>query len=140
MQAALAETKETVTEREEYQLGMIGLGVMGCNLVINMVEHGFAIAGYDKDPVKVQTLQDKSRDKKIFAADNLREFIGALATPRIVMMLVLAAPPVDAVLGSLRPYLRRGDIILDGGNSHFSDTRLRQITLAEDGIYLLGVG
>jgi 6-phosphogluconate dehydrogenase len=56
------------------------------------------------------------------------------------MMLVPAGPPVDAVLGNLRPYLRRGDVVIDGGNSHFSDTRLRQITLAEDGIHLLGVG
>jgi 6-phosphogluconate dehydrogenase len=125
--------------QDKFQLGMIGLGVMGRNLVLNMVEHGCTVAGYDKDLERVRLLGDEG-GQKVFAAETIKDFINALSTPRIIMMLVPAGPPVDAVLGSLRPYLRHGDIVIDGGNSLFSDTRLRQIMLAEDGISLLGVG
>jgi 6-phosphogluconate dehydrogenase len=125
---------------QDYRLGVIGLGVMGCNLLLNMADHGFHVAGYDKDLAKVQSTQGQSKGKTILATDSLKGFIESLVTPHIIMLLVPAGPPVDAVLGELMPYLRRDDIVIDGGNSHFSDTRLRQIKLEEDGIHLLGVG
>src|SRR5690349_12569971 len=102
------------------ELGMVGLGVMGCNLVLNMIEHGFRVAGYDKDPSKVQALTDKTKGDRVFATSDLRAFFDSLRTPHVVMMLVPAGPPVDAVLVDIMPYLRRGDIVVDGGNSHFS--------------------
>ncbi|HET9802668.1 MAG TPA: NADP-dependent phosphogluconate dehydrogenase [Candidatus Acidoferrum sp.] len=124
----------------DYQLGVIGLGVMGCNLLLNMADHGLRVAGYDKDPAKVRSTRDQAEGKTILAAESLKSFVEALDKPHIILLLVPAGPPVDAVLKELMPYLRRNDIVIDGGNSHFSDTRLRQMTLAEDGIYLLGVG
>src|ERR1051326_7658318 len=126
--------------QENCDLGMIGLGVMGCNLVLNMAEHGFRIAGYDKDPAKGQALGDQAKGVPVSVATDLRSLFQSLHTPHVVMLLVPAGPPVDAVLADVMPYLRRGDIVIDGGNSHFSDTLLRQMRLAEDGMHLLGVG
>ncbi|HEV2248519.1 MAG TPA: NADP-dependent phosphogluconate dehydrogenase [Terriglobia bacterium] len=127
-------------KQENCDLGMIGLGVMGCNLVLNMAEHGFRIVGYDKDPSKVQALSDQAKGGAVSVATDLRSLFQSLRTPHVVMLLVPAGPPVDAVLADVMPYLRRGDIVIDGGNSHFSDTLLRLIKLEENGIHLLGVG
>jgi 6-phosphogluconate dehydrogenase len=126
--------------QENCQIGMIGLGVMGCNLMLNLAEHGFLVVGYDKDPAKVQALSGQTQGGQVSVATSLRAFFESLRSPHLAMMLVPAGPPVDAVLGEVMPYLRRDDIVIDGGNSHFSDTRLRQMRLAEDGIHLLGVG
>jgi 6-phosphogluconate dehydrogenase len=122
------------------EIGMVGLGVMGRNLALNMADHGHSVAGYDKDLSKVEALQDKAGDREIQGAETMEEFAGLLATPRAVMMLVPAGPPVDAVIHDVLPYLEGGDLIIDGGNSHFSDTDLRAATLAEKGIQYLGVG
>jgi 6-phosphogluconate dehydrogenase len=122
------------------ELGMIGLGVIGRNLVLNMAEHGFRVVGYDKDPAKLQAAKNQTETGQFAISENLRDLFGSLPRPHVVMMLVPAGPPVDAVLDDLKPYLRRSDIVIDGGNSHFSDTRLRQIRLEENGMHLLGVG
>jgi 6-phosphogluconate dehydrogenase len=124
----------------EYEIGMVGLGVMGRNLVLNMADHGFSIAGYDKDLDKVKALRREGGERLIKGAENLEEFVGLLRTPRAVMMLVPAGPPVDAVIRDLIPHLDDGDLIIDGGNSHFKDTNLRAETLADKGILYLGVG
>lgn len=121
-------------------LGMVGLGVMGRNLVLNMAEHGFAIAGYDRDLEKVKQLGYEARGLKVTPAENLEDFISALISPRVVMMLVPAGAPVDAVIHELLPYLHPGDLIIDGGNSFFKDTDLRAQTLESKGIRYLGVG
>ncbi len=127
--------------KQACELGMVGLGTMGCNLVLNMVEHGFAVAGYDADPAKVTALRQQAAGKDILAAGTLEAFLAALRPPRLIMMLVPAGAPVDEVIRELmRHDLRAGDILVDGGNSHFTDTQLRQMTLAEDGLHLLGVG
>lgn len=122
------------------EIGMVGLGVMGRNLVLNIAEHGFAVSGYDKDPDKVQTLHTEAGSQKVVGANNLPEFIASLRPPRVVMMLVPAGPPVDAVIRDVLPHVVPGDLIIDGGNSHFKDTDLRQKMLAEKGIQFLGVG
>ncbi len=126
--------------QENCDLGMIGLGVMGCSLVLNIAEHGFRVVGYDKDPARVHTLSDHAKAGQVSGATSLRAFFGSLRTPHLLMLLVPAGTAEDAVLGDVMPYLRRGDIVIDGGNSHFSDTLLRPIRLEEDGIHLLGVG
>jgi 6-phosphogluconate dehydrogenase len=123
-----------------YEIGMVGLGVMGRNLLMNMVDHGYSAAGYDKDLSKVRALQEEAKDNDVFGAESMEAFIGSLRTPRAVMMLVPAGPPVDAVIRDLLPHLSPGDLIVDGGNSHFKDTDLRGKTLAEKGIHYLGVG
>ena len=105
-----------------------------------MADHGISVAGYDKDVTKVEALRQESRKSNVRGAADIAEFIGLLRQPRAVMVLVPAGAPVDAVIRDLLPYLTRGDMIIDGGNSHFTDTDLRARTLAERGITFLGVG
>ncbi|HEY3378652.1 MAG TPA: NADP-dependent phosphogluconate dehydrogenase [Armatimonadota bacterium] len=125
---------------EAYDIGMIGLGVMGSNLALNMADHGYAVLGFDMDPAKATQLRGESGSRPIGTADSLQTLIDGLRVPRVAMMLVPAGAPVDAVIRALLPLLKPGDILIDGGNSHFSDTQLRQTMLADKGIHLLGVG
>jgi 6-phosphogluconate dehydrogenase len=127
-------------ETQRHEIGMIGLGVMGRNMLLNMADHGFPVAGYDKDPSKVEALQTESAGNDIHGAANIKDFIGLLRRPRAVMMLVPAGPPVDSVIGDLLPHLEKGDLIIDAGNSYFKDTNLRARNLSGDGIQFLGVG
>jgi 6-phosphogluconate dehydrogenase len=127
-------------QEQEAEIGMVGLGVMGRNLLLNMADHGIAVAGYDKDAAKVAALRQESKEGDTRGAEDVREIIGMLRAPRMVMMLVPAGASVDAVIMDLLPWLSKGDMIIDGGNSHFSDTDLRARTLAERGITFLGVG
>jgi 6-phosphogluconate dehydrogenase len=119
---------------------MVGLGVMGCNLVLNMADHGFSVAGYDKDQTKVEALRKESADRNIRAMANILEFIALLRQPRAIMMLVPAGAPVDSVINDLLPHLAKGDLIIDAGNSYFKDTDVRARNLAAKGIQFLGVG
>jgi 6-phosphogluconate dehydrogenase len=122
------------------QIGMVGLGVMGRNLLLNMADHGFTVAGYDKDPRQVADLRDEAGDRPIQGAETVANFIALLRKPRAVMLLVPAGPVVDAVLRDLLPALEPGDLIIDAGNSHFKDTDLRQKTLEEQGLHFFGMG
>jgi 6-phosphogluconate dehydrogenase len=121
-------------------LGMVGLGVIGRNLLLNMADHGFPVAGYDKDLTKVELLRAEIEGRRIQAADTAKELVGRLRVPRTVMMLVPAGRPVDAVIHDLLPYLSPGDMLIDGGNSYYRDTDLRAKALSERGILYLGVG
>jgi 6-phosphogluconate dehydrogenase len=124
----------------KYAIGMVGLGVMGRNLALNMADHGFSVVGYDKDHDMVRRLNEEAADRQVRGFQNLEEFVAALQTPHSVMMMVPAGAPVDAVIHDLLPHLEEGDLIIDGGNSHFSDTDLRGKSVAEKGILYLGVG
>jgi 6-phosphogluconate dehydrogenase len=86
---------------QRYEIGMVGLGVMGCNLVLNMADHGFAVAGYDQDLTKVETLRQQSAGRNIRGAANIPDFIALLRKPRAIMMLVPAGAPVDSVIKDL---------------------------------------
>ncbi len=127
-------------KQQRYEIGMVGLGVMGRNLVLNMADHGFAVAGYDKDQTKVEALQKESAERNICGAANILDFIALLRKPRAIMMLVPAGAPVDSVVKDLLPHLDKGDLIIDAGNSYFKDTDLRARNLAAKGIQFLGVG
>jgi 6-phosphogluconate dehydrogenase len=127
-------------ETRHYEIGMIGLGVMGRNMLLNMADHGFPVAGYDKDPAKVEALRTESAGSAIHGVTDIKEFIGLLRRPRAVMMLVPAGPPVDSVIGDLLPLLEKGDLLIDAGNSYFKDTNLRGRNLTAKGIAFLGVG
>ena len=94
---------------------MIGLGVMGRNFLLNMADHGFSVAGYDKDQAKVEALRQEAKQRDVKGANDLREFVSFLRTPRAVMLLVPAGPPVDAVIRDLLAVLQPGDAIVDGG-------------------------
>ena len=119
---------------------MVGLGVMGRNFLLNMADHGFSVAGYDKDIAKVEALRQESKDRGVRGAADIQEFIALLRKPRAVMMLVPAGAPVDSVIKDLLPHLDKGDLIIDAGNSYFKDTDLRAGALAGKGIQFLGVG
>src|SRR5665213_1935122 len=106
-----------------YDFGMIGLGVMGSNLLLNMADHGFSVIGYDTNPEKTKALEaSATKDTNVKGVNSLKEMIAKLKTPRKLMMLVPAGKPVDSVIGDLKPLLQKGDIIIDGGNSHYTDT------------------
>jgi 6-phosphogluconate dehydrogenase len=131
----------TKTQPEpRYELGMVGLGVMGRNLLLNMADHGFSVAGYDQDPSQVVALRKEAADRDICAADNVDDFTALLRPPRAVMLLVPAGAPVDSAIKDLLPHLDQGDLIIDAGNSYFKDTDLRAGTFAAKGIQFLGVG
>lgn len=121
-------------------LGMIGLGVMGLNLSLNIAEHGFSMACFDQDLAKVQAASQAKVNGVLRSTGNLTEFIGFLRQPRVIMMLVPAGHPVDAVIDELVPHLQAGDIIIDGGNSYYKDTDLRGKKLSHLGIHFFGVG
>ena len=125
---------------QSYEIGMVGLGVMGRNLLLNMADHGFSVAGYDKDVSKVAALRQEAEHRDIRGAENVTEFVGLLRVPRAIMILVPAGPAVDAVIHDLLPCLAPGDLIIDAGNSYFDDTNLRAKALAERQIQFLGVG
>jgi 6-phosphogluconate dehydrogenase len=129
-----------MNNKERYELGMVGLGVMGRNLLLNMADHGYRVVGYDKDMSKVQALKAEAAERAIRGAESLEAFVSSLQTPRVVMMLVPAGKPVDSVIGDVLPHLEAGDLIIDGGNSYFKDTDLRGTTVADRGILYLGVG
>ncbi|HXG08551.1 MAG TPA: NADP-dependent phosphogluconate dehydrogenase [Gemmataceae bacterium] len=123
-----------------YDLGMVGLGVMGRNLLLNMADHGYAVAGLDTNPDKVQALKTEGAGKKVDATTSAADFLAMLRRPRAVMLLVPAGRPVDAVIETLLPLLEPGDLIIDAGNSHFKDTDRRAKALADKGVHFFGMG
>ncbi len=128
-------------EEQKYDYGMIGLGTMGRNLVYNMCDHGFAVAGLDKDTTKVEALKtEKKSEYKVYSTSDVKEFIAALKQPRVILLLVPAGPPVDSVINELKPMLSKDDLIMDCGNSHYTDTNIRLEKLAKENINFMGVG
>ncbi len=124
----------------QYEIGMVGLGVMGRNLLLNMADHGHSVAGFDRDASKVAALRQEAENRDIKGAADIKEFISLLRKPRAVMLLVPAGAPVDSVIEDLLVHLQPGDLIIDAGNSYFKDTDVRIRTLAEKKIQFLGVG
>lgn len=124
----------------EYDIGMVGLGVMGRNLVLNIADRGFTVAGYDKDESKTSALQNEAGDRKILGTKSLTDFVQSLRVPRAIMFLVPAGMAVDAVIGDLLPNLNAGDLLIDGGNSHFKDTDRRGEELQGNKILFMGMG
>jgi len=126
--------------QKKFDIGMVGLGAMGRNLLLNLADHGYAVAGYDREADRVKAILHHSPGRVIRAVENLQECMMLLKVPRVIVILVPAGPPVDAVIRELLPFCQPGDILMDCGNSHFTDTNLRQKALAKKGIHFLGVG
>ncbi|QQS33336.1 MAG: NADP-dependent phosphogluconate dehydrogenase [Acidobacteriota bacterium] len=122
------------------QFGMIGLGTMGRNFLLNVTEHGFSAVGFDIDAAKRDLLLSEGVGLPVDTAPDLAEFVSKLAAPRSIMLLVPAGPIVDSVIAELTPLIAEGDLIIDGGNSHYTDTDRRMAYLAAKGIGFLGVG
>lgn len=128
-------------ESQQFDFAMIGLGVMGSNLLQNMAGHGFRVIGYDKDLQKTAFLDSLASENVIMKGVNsLEQMVQEMKPPRKIMMLVPAGKPVDDVIESLLPIIEEGDIIIDGGNSHYTDTLRRVNYLHPKGFHFMGMG
>ncbi len=122
-------------------IGLVGLAVMGENLVLNMESRGFTVAVFNRTVDKVDRfVQGRAKGKKIIGAHSIKELVASLKTPRKVMLMVKAGKPVDEFIDLLIPHLDKGDIIIDGGNSHFLDSMRRTDLLREKGLLFIGAG
>lgn len=123
------------------KVGLIGLGVMGENLALNIERNGFPIAVYNRSHDKVDAFMNgKAKGKNVIGCKDEKSFIACLEKPRKIILLVKAGQPVDSTIDGIRPFLERGDIIIDGGNSYYEDTRRREKALAAEGLFLIGSG
>ncbi|NMH27404.1 NADP-dependent phosphogluconate dehydrogenase [Flavobacterium silvaticum] len=125
----------------QYDFGTVGLGVMGSNILLNVADHGFAAAGLDLSPEKAAAFEAAGQPgQSVFGTTSAEAFAKSLKTPRAIMLLVPAGKPVDLAIESLLPFLEQGDIVIDGGNSYFTDTNRRFASLKEKGIHFFGMG
>lgn len=122
------------------EIGMVGLGVMGRNLLLNMADHGFSVSGYDNNPQQVKHLQEESQGHLVHSTTDLKSFVHSIRQPRAILFLVPAGAPVDDVIQTLLPHLQPGDLIIDAGNSYFKDTDKRTQYLTTKQIQFMGVG
>jgi 6-phosphogluconate dehydrogenase len=126
---------------QQADIGLVGLAVMGENLVLNMESHGFTVAVYNRTVDKVDTfLQKRAKGKNIIGAHSIEQLVVSLKTPRKIMLMVKAGKPVDEFIEQIIPYLEKGDIIIDGGNSHYPDTIRRTKYLESKGFLFIGTG
>ena len=119
--------------------GMIGMAVMGRNLALNILDHGFSVAVFNRRSTLTDQAVTESGDR-LQATESLEQLVSALQRPRKIMMMIKAGDPVDSVLAQLKPLLDEGDIVIDGGNSWYEDTRRREKDYAESGLRFFGVG
>ncbi len=123
-----------------HDIGVVGMAVMGSNLALNMADHGYDVSVYNYTPdLTEQFLKERPHDQ-ITGYFELKDFLASLKRPRKIMLMIMAGAPVDSMLDQLLPLLDTGDIIIDGGNSYFGDTRRRYDRCKEDGIHFYGMG
>lgn len=128
-------------DNQLFDFGMVGLGVMGRNLLLNVADHGFRAIGFDKDPVKTADFEKSATPgTTVKGVNTLQEMVSQLSVPRRIMILVPAGKPVDDVIESLLPYVSAGDIIIDGGNTYYTDTLRRYQYLQPKGLHFIGIG
>jgi 6-phosphogluconate dehydrogenase len=133
--------KELAMSNESCDIGLIGLAVMGQNLVLNMSDHGYRVAVFNRTVSRVdQFLQHEAQGHAVVGAHDIQEFCRLLKRPRRVMLMVKAGQAIDEAIGQLMPHLEAGDIIIDGGNSFFSDSDRRTKDLADKGVLYVASG
>ncbi len=126
---------------EKCDIGLIGLGVMGRNLALNMADHGYSVAVYNRTRDKTDAfLKEEGEERGIRPGYTVEEFVDLLRPPRSIILMVTAGAPVDAVIKEFAPRLNKGDLLADGGNSRFIDTDRRAGTLSAGGLLYLGMG
>jgi 6-phosphogluconate dehydrogenase len=131
----------TSSASDNTHFGITGLATMGANLARNVAHHGIPIAVHNRTASRMQTfLEEHGSEGPISGQESVADWVGALARPRVLMSMVKAGGPTDAVIDEIAPHLDRGDILIDGGNAHYRDTQRRHAKLAEQGIHFLGVG
>src|SRR5579859_7549588 len=121
-------------------IGVVGLAVMGRNLALNIESRGHAVSVYNRSREKTDELIAEYPDKKLVPAFTLEDFVESLEKPRRILLMVKAGEPTDATIASLKPLLDKGDILIDGGNTHFTDTIRRNQELAKAGLHFIGTG
>src|SRR3954471_10851388 len=122
-------------------IALIGLAVMGQNLILNMNDHGFKVVAYNRTVSKVdEFLNNEAKGTNVVGAHSIEEMVSGLKRPRRIMMLVKAGAPVDEFIEQLIPHLEPGDIIIDGGNSLFQDTIRRTKEVESKGLLYIGTG
>src|SRR5438105_4377894 len=123
------------------EFGVIGLGVMGRNLALNVERNGISVAVLERSPEKLaEFLSGPAAGKRILGVRDAAALAAALQRPRRILAMVPAGAPVDAVLRDLRPHLETDDVVIDGGNSHYTDTDRRLAEKAQSGIRFVGMG
>ncbi|MCU0384704.1 MAG: NADP-dependent phosphogluconate dehydrogenase [Flavihumibacter sp.] len=128
-------------DNQTFDFGMVGLGVMGRNLLLNVADHGFKAIGFDKDSRKTRDFEAAATPgTTVKGVNTLEEMVAQLSLPRRIMILVPAGKPVDDVIESLLPLISQGDIIIDGGNTYYTDTLRRYEYLQPKGIHFIGIG
>ena len=106
-------------------IGLVGLAVMGQNLVLNMIDHGFTVSVYNRTYSTTEKFVTKNKSEKLIGKATLEDFILSIKRPRKILIMVKAGSPVDETIAKFEPFLSKGDIIIDGGNSNFNDTNRR---------------
>ncbi|MCA9117963.1 MAG: NADP-dependent phosphogluconate dehydrogenase, partial [Planctomycetaceae bacterium] len=135
----------------QHDIGLIGLAVMGQNLVLNMANHGFSVGVYNRTgsvtdeftgglPSRPEDVVHSGSAERVVGYHSVEELVSSLKSPRRVMIMVKAGAPVDAVINQLKPLLDKGDILIDGGNSDFNDTNRRSQELRDAGLLFIGTG
>ena len=127
-------------QNQQYDFGMIGLGVMGRNFLLNVADNGYSIIGLDNNKEQADALIDEAMGKKVSSTTDMKTFVAALKKPRKIMMLVPAGKVVDIVIEGLLKHVEEGDLIIDGGNSFFEDTDRRISYLKKKKVNFLGIG
>jgi len=128
-------------ERVQADFGLAGLAVMGQNLVLNIESRGFSVAVFNRTAERTREFHDnRCAGRNIIPAYSLKEFVRSVRRPRSIMLMVKAGRPVDELMGQMLPYLNRGDLLIDGGNSLFKDTERREAELKKKGFLFIGTG
>jgi 6-phosphogluconate dehydrogenase len=122
------------------EIGVIGLAVMGKNLAWNIESRGYSVSVYNRSREKTDEMVNESHGKKIVPTYTIEEFVNSLEKPRKILLMVKAGKATDATIDQLKPFLEKGDILIDGGNTFFEDTRRRNHELSESGIHFIGTG
>jgi len=122
------------------QIGVIGMAVMGKNLALNIEDKGYSVSIYNRTTSKTDKVIEEHPDKKLVPTYSIKEFVDSLEVPRRILLMVQAGRGTDAVIQQLLPYLEKGDVLIDGGNTFFKDTMRRSEELAQSGINFIGTG
>ncbi len=124
----------------KFDFGLVGLGVMGRNFILNVAENGFSSLGLSSKIDSINLLKEEGKNYKVDGTQSDEDFVNRLSSPRIIMLLVPAGKPVDSMIERFLPYLQEGDLVIDGGNSHYDDTDRRYNYLMNKNINFIGAG